>query len=71
MTHAAPTPGVEGVCSEVLEGAAVGGVAAEELAAAAIRMAATATTVARRARIGWRMGVLPVGYPGEEGIWSR
>jgi hypothetical protein len=55
----------------VLGGAAVGGVAAEELAAAAIRMAATATTVARRARIGWRMGVLPVGYPGEEGIWSR
>jgi hypothetical protein len=44
-------------------------VAAEELVAAATRMATTATAAARRARMGWRMGVLPVGYPGEEGIW--
>jgi hypothetical protein len=64
-------PGVVGVCSELLEGEAVGGVAAEELAAAAPRMAATATAATKRARIGWRMGVLPVGYPGEEGIWSH
>ena len=33
-------------------------------------IATTATAAAMRARIGWRMGVLPVGYPGEEGIWS-
>jgi hypothetical protein len=45
-------------------------VAAEEAAAVAIRIATTATAAARSARIGWRIGVLPVGYPGEEGIWS-
>src|SRR5262249_7268988 len=65
ITQVAPTPGVEGVCSE-----AAGGVAAEEVAAAATKRAATAAATATRARIGWRMGVLPVGYPGEEGIWS-
>jgi len=64
-----PVPNEPGALERV-RAVAVEDVAAEELAAAAIRMAAAATAAARRARIGWRMGVLPVGYPGEEGIWS-
>jgi hypothetical protein len=61
----APTPGAEGTGS-----GAAGSVAADEAVATAIESAASETVAASKARIGVRMGVLPSGYPGGEGIRS-